>query len=112
MTKHHDGQCEEQHQVGAALELFEFQFLQRSPFGEMPADGVDQWFHVLLILFRLAAYLVINDGISFYSDDGIHDIHLESMAELPFVHGRRIMRIEIVIQALLIHRNENTDPGK
>lgn len=112
MAKHHDRQGEKQHQVGTALELLEFQFLQRLPFGEMPADGVDQRFHILLVLFRFATYLVINDGISFYSNDGIHDVDFESMAKLPFVNGRRIMRIEIVIQTLLIYRNENTDPGK
>jgi hypothetical protein len=77
----------------------------------MSPDRVDQRLRILFVLLGSTANLKVEQGISLGGNDGIEDIQLECMAQLPFIEGSRIMRIEIVRETLLVQRNINSDIG-
>jgi hypothetical protein len=65
----------------------------------------------LLVLLGFTADLVAQQGMPFDRSDAAKDIQLEGLAQLPFIKGGWIMRIEIVVETLLIQRNVDMDIG-
>jgi hypothetical protein len=102
MTYHDDRQADNQEHVGAAFEFFEFSVAERLLFRKMPPDSIHERFDILDIGLFLATYPVTENRIPFRAVDRGHNVLLKSMAQLPFIDGRRIMCVEIIPDRLLI----------
>ena len=109
LADHYNGKAKEKEEVRSAFELFKLGLPERLFFKKVTADRIDQRIAILSVILIPAADPIIDNGMTLDGDNGIHDIKLERVAELPFVNGCWVMGVEVLAQLLLVNGDEDAD---